>query len=64
MEQKLIQKQMLEIEYPQQLKMLLTDDQIACMENGSVYATCQGQKVGLQDQVFGVVILLSPLQGG
>jgi hypothetical protein len=61
------QKQKLEIvvKEKQMLKSLLTQEQIGEVESGKLVATLStGQKVKLDDEVKGTVLMLTPLCGG
>jgi hypothetical protein len=61
------QKQKLEIvvKEKQILKSLLTQEQIGDVQSGKLVATLStGQKVKLDDEVRGTVLMLTPLYGG
>lgn len=61
------QKQKLEIvvKEKQILKSLLTQEQIGDVQSGKLIATLStGQKVKLDDEVKGTVLMLTPLCGG
>lgn len=48
----------------QTLRSLLTEAQIAEVQNGTIVAVCGGQKLRLDDEVNGIVMMVSPLRGG
>lgn len=54
----------LEVKEKQTLKSLLTEVQIEELQSGNMVATCGGQKLRLNDEIKGTVMILSPLQGG
>lgn len=54
----------LEVKEKKKLGSLLTDTQIEEFETGKIAATCGGTKLKLEDDVRGIVLLLTPLQGG
>lgn len=61
------QRQKLEIvvKEKQILKSLLTQDQIGDVQSGKLVATLStGQKVKLDDEIRGTVLMLTPLCGG
>lgn len=61
------QKQKLEIEVREKqiLKSLLTEEQIGFVQNGELSVTSSsGQKLKLDDEVNGTVLLLAPMCGG
>ena len=62
------QKQKLQLEVPEEqiLETLLTNKQIGDFQGGKLVATLSvtGQKLKLDDEVKGTVLLLTPLCGG
>lgn len=58
------QKCEIEVKEKQTLKSLLTQEQVQEFRNGNIVATFDGHKLGLEDQVKGTVLVLTPLQGG
>ena len=54
----------LEVKEKQTLESLLTEVQIGELQSGKIVAICDGQKLKLEDEIKGIVLMLSPLQGG
>ena len=57
-------KQKIGVKEKQTLKSLLTQEQVADLQYGKIIATCEGTKLGIEDEVKGTVLILTPLQGG
>lgn len=57
-------KQKLNVKEKQTLKSLLTQEQVTDFQCGKIVATFGGTKLGLEDEVKGTVLILTPLQGG
>lgn len=57
-------RQKLDVKEKQTLKSLLTQEQMADFQCGKIVATFGGTKLGLEDEVKGTVLILTPLQGG
>lgn len=54
----------IEAKKKQTLRSLLTQEQITEFQNGNIVAMHDGDKLKLDDEVKGIVLVLSPLQGG
>lgn len=59
-----LQRYDIEVKKKQTLRSLLTQEQIADFQNGKIVAMHGGDKLRLDDEVKGTVLILSPLQGG
>lgn len=57
-------KQKIVIKEKQILRSMLSQEQIVEFECGKLVAMCGGQKLRLDDEVKGTVLMLTPLQGG
>lgn len=58
------QKYEIEVKEKRTLKSLLTQEQIGEIECGKLVAMHGGQRLKLNDEVKGIVLMLTPLQGG
>lgn len=58
------QKYEIEVKEKRILSSLLTQEQIVEFQSGKIVAMSEGQKLKLDDEVKGTVLVLSPLQGG
>lgn len=63
-EYKLEHKKEIKVDKKQILKSLLTQEQISDLQSGNIVAICEEKKLGLEDEVEGIVLILSPLHGG
>ena len=54
----------IEVKEKRKLESLLTHEQILEFQNGNLVAISSGQKLKLDDEVRGTVLLLAPLCGG
>jgi hypothetical protein len=57
-------KQKIDVKEKQTLKNLLTQEQIVEIKCGKLVALCGGNKLKLEDEIKGTVLMLTPLQGG
>lgn len=58
------QRYEIEVKDKQTLKSLLTQEQIVEFDKGKIIAVSEGHKLRLDDEVKGIVMVLTPLQGG
>lgn len=58
-------KQEIKVEKKQKLRALLDETELVQFQQGNiVVVSAGGQKIGLEDEIKGTILILTPMQGG